>query len=701
MTARINFSYFFIMQFICILFFTTSSQAQPALEWTAQLTGESSSRGNSVATDKFGNVYVAGWLYGKIDLDNGSGNSPVTSSNTWNLLVSKYDSSGTLLWAKTTEAGLTFKIAVDDSCNVYILGSFTETVDFDPGPGVYNLTQNGTYYLYVSKWDSSGSFLWANKFNFNLGLTYQNNATSITINSSGVVRVVGSIIDDRIFIAEYDNVGVLTYSRIIFLGNDVDFESLSVDASGNIIIVGIFHGALDFDPGPGVHTLYSAAGSIFILKLTSQGDFIWANNLGNQYSTNLSVSIVTDSSKNIYFSGQITDTVDFDLGPGVYNLISDPTINRTFIACFDSSSNFVFAKLLDRFIITNLSIMTNNSLVASGEFSVTVDFDPGPLFYTLAPPNSKAGFLARYDLTGNFNYAKIIGGKSLATLNIDVNSNIFMTGYFDKTTDFDPSQAVSQLFTQVNLECIFLCKIDSSGNLKWVKGSKGSQAYPYDQDVDQDGNFYTTGYFAGNVDFDPDTSSFFLNYTGDKDVFIQKINSSGQLAWAKSFGGNDAEFGYKVKSDNSGNVYISGTFYGTIDCDPGPAIYNLTPPGILPKSTFLLKLDESGNFVWATTIFDYEIDNNLNYNMEVGESGNIYFIGVFSETIDLDPGPGNFYLTADFGPQSNVFLMKLNNNGIFEWGRSIETTSVGTVFGRNISVDGEGNSIFSGEFFTI
>lgn len=710
MKAKINFSCFFIIQVICILFFTTTSQAQPALEWTARLTGGSEQYGKSVATDKLGNLYVMGYFSGKVDFDNGAGYHPLTSASAKNLFITKYDSSGALLWVKTLEtsnelqiAVNALQIAVDDSCNIYFTGLFKQTVDFDPDTSVNNLTTvpSNAFNVFVCKWDSSGTFLWANKINYTFGLS--NFAISLTINEFDAIHLAGSITGNLIFTLKYSSSGSTLFSNFLFFDLDIELKSLSVDASGNIIASGLFSDdSVDVDPGAGVYNLYENSGKFFILKLNSTGDFIWAKTIGKPnelVSKIVCLAITTDSLNNIYFTGSMKDTIDFDPGPGVHNLIADAFTGGAFIACFDSSSSFVFAKVLGKLSTNNMSIMLNNSIVVSGSFSVPVDFDPGPMVYTLTPPYSQAGFLAKYDLLGNFIYAKNLGGKSLSPLEIDVNSNIFMTGFFDNTTDFDPSPSVYQFDTPLGIKCFFYCKLDSSGNLILARGSQGSYAYPYDQDVDQDGNFYTTGFFAGNLDFDPDTGSVFLNNTGDSDAFIQKINSSGKLAWAKSFGGSNVELGYKVKSDNSGNVYVSGTFYGTIDCDPGPAVYNLTLPGILTKSTFLLKLDESGNFVWATTIFDYEINNNLNYDMEVDGSGNIFFTGIFTGTIDLDPGPGSFYLTAISGLGTNVFMMKLNHNGIFEWGRSIEPASSGSAFGRNVTVDGSGNSIFSGEYY--
>jgi len=76
--------------------------------------------------------------------------------------------------------------------------------------------------------------------------------------------------------------------------------------------------------------------------------------------------------------------------------------------------------------------------------------------------------------------------------------------------------------------------------------------------------------------------------------------SQPQFSWAKSMGGAGSESGTNVTTDAAGNYYISGTYTSSIDCDPGPGVYTLTPAG--GTDTYLIKLNSSGNFVWAKII---------------------------------------------------------------------------------------------------
>src|SRR4030095_7043697 len=141
-----------------------------------------------------------------------------------------------------------------------------------------------------------------------------------------------------------------------------------------------------------------------------------------------------------------------------------------------------------------------------------------------------------------------------------------------------------------------------SPSYQWVKAIGGTSydignAIAVDQET---GNVYTTGVFSGTVDFDPGTGTFNITSIGDNDIFILKSNTNGHFIWAKSVGGVINDAGFSIAVDASGNIYVTGQFSRTVDFDPGKEMFTLTSAALV--HIFILKLDNSGNFIWAKSM---------------------------------------------------------------------------------------------------
>ena len=176
-----------------------------------------------------------------------------------------------------------------------------------------------------------------------------------------------------------------------------------------------------------------------------------------------------------------------------------------------------------------------------------------------------------------------------------------------------------------------MSKLDSSGNLVWA-GKLGGTSFDegFGVAVDGSGNVYTTGYFFGTADFDPGGGTSNLTSAGTFDVFVSKLNSSGNLVWARQLGG---VIGYGVAVDGSGNVYTTGYFFGTGDFDPGAGTFDLTPAG--EYDVFVSKLDSFGepgvgSPGWAALAATSAVGWRW-----MGRA--TYTTGSFSGTADFDP----------------------------------------------------------------
>jgi hypothetical protein len=183
------------------------------------------------------------------------------------------------------------------------------------------------------------------------------------------------------------------------------------------------------------------------------------------------------------------------------------------------------------------------SIYLTGGFQGTADFDPGVNTSTLNSMGDYDIFIAKYDNSGNYLWAKGIGSINKdfgCAFQLDNSNNIYLTGYFSNTADFDPGAGVSNLVSQGNYD-IFIAKYDSAGNYIWAEGIGGvNQDDAFGLCKDASDNIYITGGFSGTTDFDPGANTATLSPAGMSDVFIAKYSST--VAGLKNIAADDSGF---------------------------------------------------------------------------------------------------------------------------------------------------------------
>ncbi|WP_395047208.1 SBBP repeat-containing protein [Flavobacterium sp.] len=455
-----------------------------------------------------------------------------------------------LAWAKQIGGTLndsSRSIAVDAAGNVYTTGGFVGTADFDPSPGIFNLTAAGSFDIFVTKLDATGNLVWAKKFG-------------------------GASADNG--------------------------YGISTDATGNVYTTGSFYGTVDFDPNAGVSNLASTGGSqdIFVTKLDTAGNLVWAKAMGGT-STEIVYGINTDSTGNIYTVGNFQGTADFDPNAGVSNLTSAGA-QDIFITKLDTTGNLVWAKAMGGTGNENgQSISTDiaGNVYTTGYFQGTADFDPNAGVFNLTFAGVQDIFVTKLDATGNLVWAKAIGGtgnENGQSISTDTAGNVYTIGSFAGTVDFDPNVGVSN-FTSAGSNDIFVTKLDAAGNLVWAKIMGGTSTDNGSGiSTDAAGNVYITGYFMGIADFDPNAGVSNFTSTGDIDIFVSKLDAAGNLIWAKAMGGTNTDISHSISKDAAGNVYTTGTFLGTVDFDPNVGVSNFTSAG--SQDIFVHKMSASG-----------------------------------------------------------------------------------------------------------
>lgn len=433
------------------------------------------------------------------------------------------------------------------------------------------------------------------------------------------------------------------------------------DDLGNVYVTGRFTGTIDFDPGVGVTNLTSAGGQdTYITKVDAGGNLVWARRVGGPNDV-YSFDVVVDGSGNVYVTGAFSGTADFDPGPGTFNLSSIGLFfDEIFVLKLDTNGNLAWARKMggsDFDFGRSIVVSAAGNVITTGTFRGTVDFDPGPGTSVLTSiTEGNDIFISKLDAAGNFVWAKQLGGNGNDNgyaVTVDAAENVFTTGSFSATADFDPGASVFNL-TEVNNGDIFISKLDGAGNFVWARGMGGTSSdIGLGVQVDDFGNVYTTGYFHTTVDFDPGPGIANLVSAGFNDAFIAKFDGNGDYLWAKGMGGTIDDESSSLALDANGNVYATGSFESTVDFDPGPGTFNLTPGG--SGGGFVVKLDDSGDFVWAQAFGG--TGSAFPEGIDVGSNGSIYTTGRFSGTVDFDTGPGVSNVTA--AGSSDAFIHKM------------------------------------------
>ncbi len=216
-----------------------------------------------------------------------------------------------------------------------------------------------------------------------------------------------------------------------------------------------------------------------------------------------------------------------------------------------------------------------------GDFNGTIDFDPDTGIFDLTSNGSNA-FVCKLDSQGNFLWAKSLVGTFIRANSIvmDASNNFYITGKFTGTVDFNPGSGIFNL-TSNGYSDIFISKLDASGDFMWAKKIGGTASYNNGITIalDKSANVYTTGFFENTADFDPGSGTKILTANGFSDIFISKLDSSGNFIEAIAMGGFDDENGAGIFVDTLNTIYLTGSFQGTVDFDPGPVTYNLSFSG--------------------------------------------------------------------------------------------------------------------------
>lgn len=439
-------------------------------------------------------------------------------------------------------------------------------------------------------------------------------------NSSSIITGFG--IED-VFTTKHNADGNLLWSGLIGgLYNEFP-EGIITDSERNVISVGRFHNVVDFDPGNGQYNITPVDfNDIYISKLDPNGNLIWVKSIGSN-TMESPTSVAVDKDNNIYFSGYSNGTLDVNPGEDTNYVTAE-----FFVVKLTPEGQFVWVKsFIGSGHNIDMVVDDEDNVILIGTLNGTLDFDPGPSSYNLTKIGALDLYVCKLDSAGSFQWAKQIGnsggfGQPYA-LDCGPNEELFITGYFNGSLDFDPGVAVNMSLSNGG-DDVYLLKLNKNGDFEWVRtfggnGDDWSQAVkagPY-------GEVYITGRFQDTVDMNPGVGIHEFITTGFTDMFITKFNSAGEFESATHIGGANYVSGFGIEVGHSGEVYCTGDFFTTIDFDPTNSFLNVTANGT--SDAFILRLNPK----------DLGIDHDLPLSMLLSPNPTtdvLHFSGIDSGT---------------------------------------------------------------------
>jgi Ca2+-binding RTX toxin-like protein len=411
-------------------------------------------------------------------------------------------------------------VATDVDGNVYTIGNFSGTTDFDPGSGSFPLVSQGATAGadgFISKLDADGNFVAAGQFASD---------------------------------------------------SDVEVTGIDIDADGNLYVTGQFSDTTDFDPGAGVSLLNGGDGDAFVVKLDSSLNLQWAKRLAGNGKI-VANGIAVDGDGDAYVAGWFSDTIDFLPGPGTKKKTATG-VRDAYVVRFDTDGDSKYVSRFEgqgtnRSQIVDIDADGPGNVFITGWFGGDTDFDPKSGETILSSEGGRDAFASRLDRSGALMWVRQIGsddGDEGRAIAIDQTTrDVYVGSSHVGTVDFDPTSTSDDRSTNSDDRNTghenFITRYDSSGTRIWTNqfSENAGDLAVADLAVDVEGDFYVTGVMSGVMDFDANTNVAQFEATSGQDVFTAKYDADGEFIWA---GLGDPEYANGIAVADGGAVYVVG-----------------------------------------------------------------------------------------------------------------------------------------------
>ncbi len=612
----------------------------PDWNWVDHFGGSGQDITWDITHDSEGNILICGSFSGTMSIEDSS----FTSQGDRDAFVAKFQADGTLMWIKhfPTSSGFSIEangLYVDNSGIIYFTGYYSGESQI----GEFSLNDNDSYDIFFGWMNPDGNVLMAK------------NAPEAGAEASGIKIQKDN--EGKIYVLGINSSKVMVFNKNTFI--------LKYDANGNYINV--------YSPGQNIYDIKIADNHIYysgtILNSGYIGNFYFE--LHNIYNAFAAKSDLDFNFGWAIMAEQTSSGSGYSYCQGMYLTPRNEIVlgayyrKNTILGGFQVGGNETFVAKCDSNGMVNW--MSN---LGSDDDNNSINTICGNDNYFYVAYNNGALFTSSSNSPYRISQVNTYTGSMISNQKTD---------YKTLCMEPDPSGNKIDLSTDMD-QLIGISQMNPSLTTIWTKKFDGNSAYA---DVigmvsDHLGDLYIYGYASNKMDY--------LGQDINRGLFLAKQNSAGNLIWIREFpdGFNKSGVGNYIIADTINyNIFITGNFYEPLSISGATTLI----PGN-NGSTFIIKYDLQGTFIWAEQI-DFPADNLCLAN---DKQGNIIINGNYLGQILI----GNTYLN-DNG-NGEIFIAKYDKDGNSLW--AIQAGGEGdddADWAGLTSADASGNIYFTAE----
>jgi hypothetical protein len=441
----------------------TFAQLQLHHEWSFGLANQTHQEAYCLTFDKAGNVYIAGYTAGTtLDCDPDSDIANIVNPTDGYIgLISKYDADGNFIRSYNLSgpgSSEIFSFVIDNDYNIIVAGDYNGDFDIDPGPDTVTLVDEGFDGIFIAKFDSAGNHIFSHHLK---GSGYSDSDRCLAVDQENNIywtSTYGEAVDldpgeDSVliasnyggsFIVKYDPEGNYMFHTYHENFSTNQRQAITLDQEGNIYQVGTYFGIVDFDPGPGTYLMESTGyDEPFLAKYNQAGELIFVKSLRcNDFGSAEALAI--DPEGNIIFGGYFSGNIDLDASSDNDYYSAPIDISHIYIVKYAPDGQYIDGFTLggiDYSIVRSIAIDQEGHIIVTGNYSSSMDFDPGTNTSLLPFYGSIDAYLAVYNNNFNFIDALELSGSQVEyahSVGSDETGAIYFSGFYSSTTDCDP-----------------------------------------------------------------------------------------------------------------------------------------------------------------------------------------------------------------------------------------------------------------------